>query len=97
MVKHLPTMWETRVQSLGQEDPLEKEMATHSSIQPGISHGRKSLVDYSPWGRKESDTTGRLSFFFSFFGLGSRPTTNTLCGFEIASDIPSFDLLMSNI
>ena len=31
-VKHLPTMQETRVQSLGQEDPLEKEMATHSSI-----------------------------------------------------------------
>ena len=32
MVKDLPTMWETRVQSLGQEDLLEKEMATHSSI-----------------------------------------------------------------
>ena len=32
MVKRLPTMWETRVQSLGQEDILEKEMATHSSI-----------------------------------------------------------------
>ena len=32
MVKHLPTMQETQVQSLGQEDPLEKEMATHSSI-----------------------------------------------------------------
>ena len=31
MVKHLPTMWETQVQSLGWEDPLEKEMATHSS------------------------------------------------------------------
>ena len=31
-VKHLPTVWETWVQSLGQEDPLEKEMATHSSI-----------------------------------------------------------------
>ena len=31
MVKHLPIMWETRVQSLGWEDPLEKEMATHSS------------------------------------------------------------------
>ena len=30
-VKRLPTMWETQVQSLGQEDPLEKEMATHSS------------------------------------------------------------------
>ena len=32
MVEHLPTMQETRVQSLGQEDLLEKEMATHSSI-----------------------------------------------------------------
>ena len=32
MVKHLPTMEETRVRSLGWEDPLEKEMATHSSI-----------------------------------------------------------------
>ena len=32
MVKHLPTMRETRVQSLGWEDPLEKETATHSSI-----------------------------------------------------------------
>ena len=32
MVKCLPTMWETLVQSLGREDPLEKEMATHSSI-----------------------------------------------------------------
>ena len=31
MVKHLSTMWETRVQSLGQEDPLEKEMAIHST------------------------------------------------------------------
>ena len=31
-VKHLPKMWDTRVQSLGQEDLLEKEMATHSSI-----------------------------------------------------------------
>ena len=31
MVKHLPAMWETRVRSLGQEDLLEKEMATHSS------------------------------------------------------------------
>ena len=32
MVKYLPAMWETRVQPLGQEDPLEKDMATHSSI-----------------------------------------------------------------
>ena len=32
MVKHQPAMWETRVRSLGREDPLEKEMATHSSV-----------------------------------------------------------------
>ena len=32
MVKHLPTMWETRVQSLAWEDSLEKEMATHCSV-----------------------------------------------------------------
>ena len=32
MVKHLPAMWEIQVRSLGQEDPLEKEIATHSSI-----------------------------------------------------------------
>ena len=34
-VKRLPTMWETWVQSLGREDPLEKDMATHSSIRAG--------------------------------------------------------------
>ena len=58
-------MWETWVQSLGQEDPLEKEMATHSSIlawriprteEPGGLH--------SPQGLKESDTTELLHFHF---------------------------------
>ena len=44
MVKHLPTVLETRVRSLGWEDPLEKEMATHSSILPGKSHGWRNLV-----------------------------------------------------
>ena len=61
-LKHLPPMWETQVWSLGWEDPLEKEMATHSSILAGESHGRRSLVGYSPRGRKESDTTERLHF-----------------------------------
>ena len=61
MVKHLTTMRETQVQSLGWEDPLEKEMATHSS-----TLGRRSVVGYSPWGRKESDTTERLHFFRGF-------------------------------
>ena len=39
MVKHLPTMQETWVRSLGQEDPLEKEMATHSSTLAWTFHG----------------------------------------------------------
>ena len=56
-------MQETQVRSLGREDPLEKEMAAHSSIL-GESHGRRSLVGYSPWGRKELDTTERLHFHF---------------------------------
>ena len=62
MVKCLPTVQEIWVRSLGREDPLEKEMATYSSIlawriMGGESHGHRSLVGYSPWGRKESDTT----------------------------------------
>ena len=57
MVKHLPMMRETRVQSLGREDLLEKEMATQSSILPGKSHGQRRLAGYSPWGRRESDMT----------------------------------------
>ena len=56
-LKRLPAMWDTRVLSLGQEDPLEKEMATHSSILAGESHGWRTLVGYSQRGRKESDTT----------------------------------------
>ena len=56
-VKHLSTMQETWVRSLGWEDPLEKEMAIHSGLLPGKSHGRRSLVDCSPWGHKESNTT----------------------------------------
>ena len=52
MVKHLPAMQETQVQSLGQEDTLEKEMATHSVLLPGKFHVWRSLVGYSPWGRR---------------------------------------------
>ena len=56
-VKHLSTMWESRVRSLGREDPLEKEMAIHPSTVAWKIHGQRSLVGYSPWGHKESDTT----------------------------------------
>ena len=59
-VKNLPAWQETQVRSLGQEDPLEKGMATHSSVlawripwteEPG----------YSPWGHKQSDMTEQLT------------------------------------
>ena len=48
---------EAWVRSLGQEDPLEEVMATHSSILACESHGQGSLTSYSPWSCKESDTT----------------------------------------
>ena len=57
-VNNLPAMEETQVRSLGHEDPLEEEMATHSNNLPGEFHGQRSLVGYSSWGHKESDTTG---------------------------------------
>ena len=69
-VKYLPTMRETCVRSLGQEDPLEKEMTTHSSTLVWKIHGPRSLVGYSPWGRKESETTERLHFHFSLSCIG---------------------------
>ena len=59
-VKNLPAMLETRVQSLGQEDPLEAGMATHSSILAWSIPGQRSLVGYSPRCYKESDTTDLL-------------------------------------
>ena len=58
--KRLPTEWKTQVRSLGREDPLEKETATHSSILVWKIHGWRSLAGYSPWGFKESDTTEQL-------------------------------------
>ena len=62
LVKNLPAMQETPVGSLGWEDPLEKATTIHSSILPEF-HGQRSLAGYSPWSRKESDTTEQLSLF----------------------------------
>ena len=66
MVKNLPAMRETRVQSLGWEDPLEEGMV----FLPGESHGQRSLKGYSPWSCKESDRTEQLSLTYII----------TLCG-----------------
>ena len=61
VVKNPPAKQETQVQSLGGEDPLEKEKATHSSILAW----RIPWTVYSPWGCKESDTTEQLSLLLS--------------------------------
>ena len=54
-------MQETWVQPLGQEDHLEKEVATHSSILAWENPGQRSLAGHRPGGCKESDTTVQLN------------------------------------
>ena len=49
MVKNLPAMQEMRVLSLGQEDPLEKKMATHSSVLAWKTPWKEEPGGYSPW------------------------------------------------
>ena len=56
-VKHLPAMWETQVQSLGWQDPLEKGRLPTAVFLPGESHEQRSLVGYSLRGHKEPDAT----------------------------------------
>ena len=58
-------MQETWIQCLSQEDPLEKAMATHSVFLSGEFHGQRSLEGYSPWDRRELDTTERLTLSLS--------------------------------
>ena len=59
-------MQEGWVPSLGLKDPLEKGMATHSSILVWRIHGQRSLALYSPWGCKESDMPEQLTFSLFF-------------------------------
>ena len=56
-VKKPPAMQETWIWSLGQEEPLEKGIATTPLFLPGEFHGQKSLEGYNIWGHKELDTT----------------------------------------
>ena len=69
-------MQETLVQPLWREDPLEKGLATHSSIfaLENSSHGQRSLAGYSPLGRKESDTTEQLTHTVEAYHIFERIT-----------------------
>ena len=72
-VKHLPTVQETRVRSLGWEDPLEKEMATHSSTLAWKIPWTKEPGGLQSMGSQESDRTEQLHF----------TSLQTNCGFPL--------------
>jgi len=61
MVKNLPAVWETWVQSWVRKIPQRREWQLTPVFLPGEFHGQKSLLGYSPWGCKESDTTEQLT------------------------------------
>ena len=63
-LKRLPAMWKTWVRSLGWEDPLEKEMATHSNILAWRIPWMEEISGLQSMGHKESDRTERLHFHF---------------------------------
>ena len=71
MVKNPPAMWETQIQSLGQEDPLEKRRTTTLVFLPGESHGQRNLAGYSSWGHERvghnipTKNNKLLSYLFS--------------------------------
>ena len=60
VAKNQPAMQEIQVQSLGREDPLEKRMATHSSILTWKIPWTEELAGYSPWGLKELENNVAL-------------------------------------
>ena len=68
MVKHLSTMWETWVRSLGWEVPWRRKWQPAPVFLPGEFHGQRSLAGYSPWGHKELDMAEQLTHLASFYG-----------------------------
>ena len=91
MVKNLLVIQETWVRSLGWKDPVEKGMATHSSILlPGEIHGI-FLVGFGPWGHNESDTTEQLMHFHT-----SISNLNCKLSFMICHNIFIGTRLLSN-
>ena len=65
MVKNLPAVWETQVQSLGQKIPWKRKCPPTPVFLPGEFQGQRSLVAYNPWDHKESHTTEWLTLSFA--------------------------------
>ena len=80
MVKNLPAMQETRVQSLGRKIPWRREWQPTPVCMPGESDGQKSLAGYSPWGRKESDTSEWLTLDW-----GTHSSVTEVNGFDYSA------------
>ena len=102
MVKRLSTMWETWVRSLGREDSLEKEMATHSStLALKIPWTEELGAGYYPWGCKESGTTEGLHFlsFFlwTFFGIAFLCDWNESWLFAVLWPLLNLSLVINSV
>ena len=90
MVKRLPAMQETWVLSLGQEDSLEKEMATHSSIIAWKIPWMEEPGSYRPWGCKKLDRTEQLTLSLSAFFMAQLSYPYMTTGKTIALTIKTF-------
>ena len=105
VVKNHTAVKEAWVWSLGQEEPLEEEMAATPVFSPGKSHGQRSLAGYSPWGLTESDTTeythplpwDSLQDPLSSLKLKTLNWISTLLVFSEISKLPSASSHISNI
>ena len=96
-VENLPAVQETQLLSLGQEDPLEEETATHYSILSEKPHGQRCLAGYSPWGSKELNMTEHthtcLDISVQFSSVAQ--SCPTLCNLMIAAHQASLSITNS--
>ena len=89
-IKNLPAMQETWVRFLGREDPLEKEMAIHSSILAGKSRGQRRLAGYNPWGHKSRTRLSDYTTTTMWFMCSTR-------SFKTPEQIICFELCMNSV
>ena len=76
-VKNLPAMQEIQVWSLDWENPLEKEWLPTPVFLPGEFHGQRSLVGYSPWDHKQSDTIDQLILIYLYTHIYATSSLST--------------------
>ena len=94
--------------SLGWEDPLEEEIQPTSVFLPGKSHRQRSLRGFSPWGRKESDTTEQLTtayyiyiiiityyYYIKITGIFQNPMTHRNSKVRHV-DLTGYDAILTN-